>query len=201
LFAKPDFSISVLGGMLSYVALFGTLFLVPFYLENARHLSAAQAGAALTAMPLAFGLTAPLAGRLADRHGARLLTSAGMLIAAAALLALALEHAETSFLVAELAVLGVGLGAFTPPNNALIMSSAPIHQAGQAGGIINMTRGVGTALGLSVTGLVLGLAAGAQPGLTMLSVGFRDACLVLAATTLLAAAAAWARPASRLPCR
>jgi EmrB/QacA subfamily drug resistance transporter len=199
LFRNPDFSISVLGGMLSYVALFGTLFVVPFYLENARHLSPAQAGAALTAMPVAFGLTAPIAGRLADRHGARALTSIGMLIAGAALVALALRHAETPTLVAELALLGAGLGAFTPANNALIMSSAPVHQAGQAGGILNMTRGVGTALGLSVTGLILGLAAGAQPGLTMLNAGFRDACLVLAATTLLAAAAAWARPTSLSP--
>ena len=197
LFRNPTFSVSVLGGMLSYMALFGILFLVPFYLENARHLSAAQAGAALTAMPVAFGLTAPIAGRLADRHGARVLTGAGMLVASIALVAIALRHAQTPTLMAELAVLGVGLGAFTPPNNALIMISAPVHQAGQAGGILNMTRGVGTALGLSISGLVLSLGAGTQPGLTMFDGGFRDASLVLAGMTLLAAGAVWARPTPR----
>ena len=197
LFRNPHFSISVFGGMLSYMALFGTLFLVPFYLENARHLSAAQAGAALTAMPLAFGLTAPIAGRLADRRGARVLTGAGMLLAACALVAMALRHAQTPSLMAELALLGIGLGAFTPPNNALIMLSAPVRQAGQAGGILNMTRGVGTALGLSISGLVLGLGAAAQSGRMRFDGGFRDAGLVLAGIALLAAAAAWARPAPR----
>jgi MFS family permease len=56
--------------------------------------------------------------------------------------------------LALLAVVGVGLGLFTSPNNAAIMGAAPEQHAGMASGVLNMTRGFGTALGLALTGLV-----------------------------------------------
>ncbi len=61
----------------------------------------------------------------------------------------------------ELAVLGVGLGMFTPPNNAAIMGSGQ-GQSGVASGVLNMTRGMGTAMGLAFTSLVFGLVAGSE---------------------------------------
>ena len=64
-------------GMGSYLVMFGVLLLVPFYLERALGLGTARSGLELMAMPLAFGIVAPFAGRLADRVGARPLTWAG----------------------------------------------------------------------------------------------------------------------------
>jgi hypothetical protein len=60
---------------------------------------------------------------------------------------------------------GVGLGLFTPSNNAAIMSSAPKQGSGVASGVLNMTRGMGTALGLALTGLVYGLVSSPGQGL------------------------------------
>jgi MFS family permease len=73
----------------------------------------------------------------------------------------ALRPTTLSFL-ALLAVIGVGLGCFTPPNNASIMGSVPGHQAGLASGVLNMTRGMGTALGLALSALVFDLAGGSS---------------------------------------
>jgi hypothetical protein len=72
--------------------------------------------------------------------------------------------------VALLGLLGVGLGIYTPANNAEIMASVPARDAAAAGGMVNMTRGIGTALGVAVVSL--GLHVGAflrQPdaGLTL----------------------------------
>ena len=64
-----------------------------------------------------------------------------------------------------LALVGVGLGLFTPSNNAAIMSSAPKQESGVASGVLNMTRGMGTALGLALTGMVFGLVASPGRGL------------------------------------
>ena len=111
-------------------------------------------------MPVAIGIVAPFAGKLADRLGARPLTVGGMVIAAVSLAALGVDATSDVTVTAALAGIGLGLGLFTPPNNAAIMGCVPRQQAGVASGILNMTRGLGTALGLAVTSLVFGLAGG-----------------------------------------
>jgi MFS family permease len=155
---------------------------VPFALEHAYHQNPGIVGAQLAALPLALGAAAPVAGSLAGRIGARPLTVAGMLAGSAGLIMVAvLQHGPG--LVAGLAVLGVGLGAFTPSNNTSIMASARPSESGVASGLLNMTRGLGTALGVALTGLVYERE------------GFVPAMLFLVAIALLAALLAALRPA------
>ncbi len=197
LFRRVPFSAGVASGLLSYLTLFGVLFVVPFFLERARGLTPGQAGIRLTVLPVALGLVAPFAGHLADRFGARPLTVGGMVLTAGALAGLAFLHRGDVELLITLAVAGVGMGAFTPPNNAAIMGAAPRHQSGVAAGILNMTRGVGTAMGVAVTGLVFSTVAGhtvsASTNPASVADGFTAALLVLAAIAVLAAVLAAAR--------
>jgi EmrB/QacA subfamily drug resistance transporter len=159
-FRRPAFSAGITSGLLSYLALFGALFVFPFYLQFAGHLSPAAAGVRLLCLPLALGLTAPAAGILADRWGPRPLTVGGMLITAVALFAIALHPSSDGLLLLELIAIGAGIGAFTSPNNAAIMGVVRRDQSGMASGVLNMTRGMGTATGVALTGLVFGLAVG-----------------------------------------
>ena len=46
------------------------------------------------------------------------------------------------------------MGLFVPANNAATMFAAPPERGGAAGGLLNMARGLGTAIGVSVTSLV-----------------------------------------------
>ena len=103
-----------------------------------------------------------------------------MTIVAVMLIALAFGLAGQLTLITGLAVVGAGLGLFTPPNNAAIMAAAPKRQSGMAGGVLNMTRGTGTALGLALTGAAYEL--GASPWQ-----GFRIAVLFLASMSAAAA--------------
>ena len=160
LFRRPRFSAGIASGMLSYLVMFGVLFLVPFYFERGLQFGSGRAGLELMAMPLALGITAPLAGRLADRLGARPLTVGGMATVAGGLALLGALRPSTPDSSLLLAVVGIGLGLFTPPNNAAIMGSVPQGQSGLASGVLNMTRGMGTALGLALTGLVFDVAGG-----------------------------------------
>jgi len=160
LFTRSAFSVGITSGLLSYLVLFGVLFAVPFFLERGRHQSPAEAGLELMVLPVALGLVAPLAGKLADRVGARPLTVGGMAITALSLGFLGADGTSTWAFVGALAGVGVGLGLFTPPNNAAIMGCVPRHQAGVASGVLNMTRGMGTAMGLAFASLVFGLAGG-----------------------------------------
>lgn len=191
LFRRAAFSTGIGSGLLSYLVTFGALFAVPFFLERARHLSAGQAGLVLTAMPLALGVVAPFAGRLSDRLGARPLTTAGMVLSAVALTWMAIVGSGSLWLlVVQLMVLGAALGAFTAPNNASVMSSAPRAQSGEAGGILNMTRGLGTSVGLALTGAVYALVsegAGAAGSVAAATRGFQACALFLACVALVGA--------------
>jgi hypothetical protein len=57
-------------------------------------------------------------------------------------------------------LVGAGLGAFTPANNAAIMEAAPRSHSGLAGCILNMTRGLSAAPGVALTGAVFTLLSG-----------------------------------------
>jgi MFS family permease len=148
----------------SYLVMFGVLLLVPFYLERGVGLGTARSGLELMAFPLAFGMVAPLAGRLADRVGARPLCVMGMGLVCASLLLLGATRPPVGWFLVLLACTGVGMGLFTSPNNASIMGAAPESHAGMASGVLNMTRGLGTALGLAVTGTVFTVAGGDVDG-------------------------------------
>jgi EmrB/QacA subfamily drug resistance transporter len=197
LFAQRPFSAGVTAGLLGYLVLFGVLLVTPFYLEGVRHQHTMTAGLTLAVLPVALGLAAPVAGALTDRRGPRTPTILGMLIAGAGLLGLAgaaATHGPTWTLAGALALIGLGVGVFTPANNTAIMTSAPTRQAGLAGGVLNLTRGVGTSLGVALTALVFDLAAGratsaALPA-ALVQRGFVAAVLLLAATAAAAGAAA-----------
>lgn len=193
LFRGLPFTASLGSGLLSYLIMFGVLFIVPFYLESRRGVSTASAGVLLTALPIALGLVAPFAGKLSDRIGSTIVATGGMLATVIGLCVLAILRRPEILLVAELAWIGIGLGMFTPANNAAIMLAAPRTHAGLAGGILNMARGLGTSLGVALTGLIFALLsanAGHTGQLTenaSLARGFAGAMIFLAMAGLIAA--------------
>ena len=186
LFREPRFSAGIASGTLSYLVMFGVLFLVPFYLERGVRIGSVRAGVELMAMPLALGITAPMAGRLADRLGARPLTVGGMATVAGGLALLGALHPRTPAFLALLGVVGLGLGLFTPPNNAAIMGSVARGQSGLASGVLNMTRGIGTALGLALTGFVFNLAGGRSSASSSVAHAFTVTALFLSALAVVA---------------
>jgi EmrB/QacA subfamily drug resistance transporter len=158
LFKIPVFSIGNFTGLLSYLAMFGVLFLMPFYLERVLSFDSALAGLILTAVPLGMTVVAPKAGALADRYGPRLLTTGGMFLTAVATCGLALTvavHADLFLLAGELILVGAGLGVFTPPNNSSVMGSLPSARLGVGGGILNMARSLGMAMGTAISGTIM----------------------------------------------
>jgi MFS family permease len=192
LLADPAFSLGLVAALLSYATMFGTLFIVPFFLARALGIGPGGAGLQLTALPVALGLTAPLAGYLADRFGLRRMTTAGMTIVVGGLLLLALGRDSLALRVIALAVVGAGLGAFTPANNAAIMGAAPLQRSGSAGGVINMARGLGTSFGVALCGTIYALAQ-LHAARASSESGFVVTVLVLAGLAALAALAAGAR--------
>jgi MFS family permease len=142
------------GALCAYLVLFGPLVLFP-QVVSARGGSAAEAGLLLTALPAGFGLAAVAVDRLMPAgwpNRRRCVIGGALAAASAAALAVPAPDAVS---VALLGLLGVGLGIYTPANNAEIMASVPARDAAAAGGMVNMTRGIGTALGVAVVSIGL----------------------------------------------
>jgi EmrB/QacA subfamily drug resistance transporter len=140
--------------LLSYAVLFGCLVAVPFFLEREAHLGVATTGLELSALPLALAALAPFGGLIRDRAGPRLPIGLGMAVTAAGMGVLALSSSRHGLTVVALAVAGAGLGLFIPAITAATMGAAPAQRGGAAGGLLNMARGTGAALGVSTTTLV-----------------------------------------------
>ena len=157
LFSSRAFSTGITSGLLSYALLFGVLFAIPMSLATTQ--SATTTGLILTSLPVTLAVTAPVAGYLGDRWGPRWVTASGMLIAAAGLCVVATADGTLLGLLAGLVLLGIGSGLFTPANNASIMAAAPRVHSGAASGLLNMTRGLGTAVGVAAATILVGSAA------------------------------------------
>jgi EmrB/QacA subfamily drug resistance transporter len=150
----PAFVAGISAALMSYVVLFGLLVAVPFHLEKSLHVGAAAAGLELSALPVALAVVAPLGGAIRDRIGPRVPTGLGMLVTALGMAILAASATRQDLIVLALAVTGAGMGLFVAANNAATMFAAPQQRAGAAGGLLNMARGLGTALGVALTSLV-----------------------------------------------
>jgi hypothetical protein len=94
------------------------------------------------------------------------------------------------------------MGLFTSPNNASIMGATSEQHAGMASGVLNMTRGLGTALGLAVTATVFSVAGGdiarGMGAAGSAARAFSVTAYVLAAVAAGAGVVAALRPAGRL---
>jgi EmrB/QacA subfamily drug resistance transporter len=161
---------AALGG---YLVLFGPLVLVPVVL-TADGASALRAGLVCTALPAGFGLAATIGTRLLPRSwsNARRCVS-GALVCVLALVPLVFVAFGGVAFIALLGLLGLGLGLFTPPNNAMVMGAIPAAKSGLGGGLVNMARGIGTALGVALMTYVLnasGIDAGTRWGFGLLAV-------------------------------
>jgi EmrB/QacA subfamily drug resistance transporter len=209
LFKDRVFRLAAASPVLNYLCVYSILFLMPFYLIQARGLTSAEAGLLLTTQPLVMATMAPVSGTLSDKIGSRLPTSLGMLILSVGLFLLTRlgMHSPLRDAVAGLAVCGLGVGIFVAPNNSALMGAAPRRRQGIASGVLALGRNVGMVLGIGLTGAVFTTVLGqSETLLTPNSVvpasraGFFFACCVALAAAGLSFARGDDRPGpSRAP--
>ncbi len=156
LFRNRLFSMGNLSSLLNYMAQFTVIWIMPFYLQQLRHLTAAQAGMLLIPMPLVTMVVAPASGTLSDKTDTRYVSSVGMGITAAGLWLLSGLHAESSTLriIVALVITGLGVGMFQTPNNSAVMGTVPPQRRGIASSLLATMRNIGMVLGVAVSGAV-----------------------------------------------
>lgn len=156
LFRNVEFSISLVTGYLTFVAVAGTLILMPFYLQNILGYGTRQVGLLIAVLPVSMGVIAPIAGSLSDRIGSRIITVSGLvilLVGYAALTTLSIDTSAYAFALLFLPI-GVGMGIFQSPNNSTIMGAAPPDKLGIVSGMLALNRTLGQTTGIAIMGAI-----------------------------------------------
>jgi MFS family permease len=182
LLREPAISGGLLAALGGYLVLFGPLVLIPVLGGG----SALRAGLLVTALPAGFGLAATIGGQVLPRtwpHRMRCALGAGITTFSLAGLA-GWPHVidAPQVLVPGMALAGIGLGLFTPANNALVMGAIPAARSGVGGGLVNMARGLGTSLGVALVAAAAHLTA---PG-SLSRVGFAALAVIALAVVCVA---------------
>jgi EmrB/QacA subfamily drug resistance transporter len=153
LFRSSAFSGGLVAANLSYGLLYSMFFLMSFLFIHGFNESPILAGLHLALIPIALGLVAPFSGGIYARIGARTMTTLAMLLCLAALVllsrTLAAQTVNNLLVMVALALFGAGLGMFIAPNNSASIAAAPENHTGEAGGMLNLMRVLGCAVGIA----------------------------------------------------
>ncbi|WP_276355262.1 DHA2 family efflux MFS transporter permease subunit [Cohnella caldifontis] len=152
-FGSGNFSRGIVVQWISQVAMFGTMFLVPIFLQQAQGYTPIKTGLLMLPQAIASGLFMPIGGKLSDKFGARPLVIAGMAITTVAAALLSNISADSSDLaiMIPLAMLGAGMGLFMMPLNTHLIQSAPQNLVGRVTSLTNATQQV--VMSFAVAGL------------------------------------------------
>jgi MFS family permease len=151
LFADRVFSAAGASQFLNSLGRSALTFLFVFYFQGPQEQSPIMAGLELAPMAAGMLLASPLAGRYADRHGARGLASFGLLVSAAGTAGMTMLQAHSAYWLTAvwLAVTGVGSGMFMSPNGSAMMGAAPPHRRGIAAGARIMLLNTGSVVSIA----------------------------------------------------
>jgi len=152
LFRNSLFSINLASGWMTFVAMSGTTFLIPFFLQGVLGYDPAKAGLLMASVPLVVGVVSPLSGALSDRVGTRPITVVGLALVMLGFWALSTVSTGMTPLgyVLRFIPVGIGLGTFQSPNNSAVMGAVPRERLGVASGLLSITRIVGQTTGIAV---------------------------------------------------
>ena len=148
------FAMANLAALLNYMALYGIAILTAVHLQLVQGRSVKVTGWIMLCQPLMMSCLSPLAGRLSDWMGSRLLSTSGMLLTALGMGLLAAMGRQASIpkVTTALAFVGIGMAAFSAPNTSAIMGSVERSQLSVASAFLGTMRVIGQALSVAILG-------------------------------------------------
>ena len=151
-FANLRFSAGALVAFIFGAGIFGTLYLIPLFVQSVLGYTATRAGELLMPSGLVMGIAFPIAGRLGDMISPRIPIVCGLVVFGFSNILFYWADADTGFwAIAFWIILGrIGLSFIMPSLNAGALSRLPPELLGQGTGSINFVRQLGGALGVGM---------------------------------------------------
>ncbi len=181
LFQRKLVGLGVAAGWLSFLGTSAARFMMPFYLQRVLEYSPRDIGLMMIPPALCMVIVGPFAGRLSDRYGWRRLTTAGLILSAAASFIMATQLRPDSsavLVVAMLMLQSIGTGLFHSPNSSSILSAVERSRYGVISALTQLMRNSAnvTSITLSTTVVVLTMSSlGVEPRLDAVSPAVADA--------------------------
>ena len=139
------------------LALFGSIFVLPIFLQNLHGLTANQTGLVILPGAIASAVTMAFVGKNANRLDARMTVSIGAMLFFVAMWMLArmtlASGPEQTFW--PLIMRGVGLGLIFVPLTSASMAELKVTELAQGTGMFNLTRQLGGSLGIAIMATLL----------------------------------------------
>lgn len=153
-FRNLRFSAGSLAVLVAFFALFGFVFMVTQYFQFVRGYDTLEAGVRTVPFALFSGMAAPSSARLAHRFGTKPVVVIGLLAMAAGFAWTATLEADTTYwsVVAQMFLMGGGLGLVNAPSTESIMGSLPPEKAGVGSAVNDTARELGGTLGVAIVG-------------------------------------------------
>ncbi len=165
LFKSRVFRNGNIAAFLTIVGMSSLMLLMPFYLQNVRNHSSLTIGLVMTAIPITMFIAAPIAGRLADTYGSRVLAVLGCALMSASLLLMGstwggiFEQPDMgqsiANVVAHLCLMGAGFGIFQSPNSKAVLSDVETDKLGMASALLATVRNLGLVTGTALSSMLL----------------------------------------------
>jgi len=151
-FRTPTFAVATAMMGICMMALFGTIILLPIYMQNVLGVDTLVTGLLLLPGGLVMGLMAPFVGRLYDRFGPTVLLVPGATLVSAVMWAMTLLGQDTVIwsILAGHVVLSLGLALLFTPLFTASLGSLPPHLYSHGSATITTIQQVAGAAGIAL---------------------------------------------------
>jgi MFS transporter, DHA2 family, multidrug resistance protein len=152
LFKSPVFSVCMLVNAVRSVALFGSMFLLPVFLQRLMGYDAVMTGLILLPSALSMAVLIPVVGKLSDRIGPRWPSLAGLLIVAWFMFVYRDLNLNTRLIdiIWPTMLRSLGLVLLMAPIMTAALNAAPRHKAATVSSLSNLIQQVGGSLGIAM---------------------------------------------------
>jgi DHA2 family multidrug resistance protein len=152
LLAKYNFGLTNVVMFIFGVGMFGSVFLIPVYLQNILGYTALQSGLVLLPIGIIQAATGPISGYFSDKVNAKIPIIAGIALFTLSfylnsMLSVFSEHAQIMF---PMYLRGIAMGLLFSPLSALALTEISRTEMAQASGLLNVIRQVGGSFGVAI---------------------------------------------------
>ena len=154
LFGNHNFLMANIINFVRAVAIFGSMFLLPLFLQNVLDYKALHTGIILAPTAISVALVSPFSGRISDRIGPRIPLFLGTVLTAFSLY----QYTDLSlnsdywFLFWPQVIRGVGMGLINAPLMSAAINAVRREQTSIASSLLTVTMQVGGAMGVALLG-------------------------------------------------